>query len=702
MDFESKLVVSLLGASPHCATVYLTKETDVAFRPFGLDLFDKLSDACEAVRKELEKERKELEALQLPIPELPEGTTAHKLLSSITSLTKPEKITELGTLSDADRERIEELRKRLQDLQTDDPEKASQILTLRATRLGNLCSHLTKLGEVLADQALKSISEAREAFETGRQAAEALRVNTFLPSLLPGTGSDLWRKLWEAARRFSVEKAYPSREFPVTGEDALCLLCQQPIGDDASSRLKHFERFLRSTLQQELDRATAKYQEHHLRLSGLSTSNDTIRATVEELRLDDEELAQSVGNFLEEAQQCRDEVLKALQDTQPLPSGLSEVYAEQVSREAQALRDRAEQLLRNVSQEVKTKLSSELQELEARQKLSENIQPVLNEIERQKKLLAYRACVRDTNTKSITDKSTELTTRAVTQHLTKSFKGELAALRFTHLEVEMQATRGIRGALYHKLVMKRAEGIDLPSVVSEGEATCLSIAAFFSELSTASDRSAIIFDDPVSSLDQRWRENVARRLAEEAQLRQVVVFTHDIVFLLTLARFAEDLNTPCKHQYLRREAPSGAGLVSPDLPWVAMKVKDRIGVMKQICQSADKLYRVGAQDKYEHKAVYIYGMLREAWERGLEEILLGGLVERYRPTVQTQQVKLLSDITEDDCQALEAGMTKCPRWLRGHDLAAAENPDVPDPDELRSDIDALDSWRMMIVRRRNK
>jgi wobble nucleotide-excising tRNase len=49
--------------------------------------------------------------------------------------------------------------------------------------------------------------------------------------------------------------------------------------------------------------------------------------------------------------------------------------------------------------------------------------------------------------------------------------------------------------------------------VSEGEQRCLCIAAFFAELSTADDPSGIVFDDPVSSLDYKWREGVARRLA---------------------------------------------------------------------------------------------------------------------------------------------------------------------------------------------
>ena len=42
----------------HCASVYVAQKTDVAFRPMGLDLFDKLSDACEAVKGILERERR--------------------------------------------------------------------------------------------------------------------------------------------------------------------------------------------------------------------------------------------------------------------------------------------------------------------------------------------------------------------------------------------------------------------------------------------------------------------------------------------------------------------------------------------------------------------------------------------------------------------------------------------------------------------
>jgi hypothetical protein len=227
----------------------------------------------------------------------------------------------------------------------------------------------------------------------------------------------------------------------------------------------------------------------------------------------------------------------------------------------------------------------------------------------------------------------------------------------------------------------------------------LSIAAFFAELSTADDPSGIVFDDPVSSLDYKWREGVARRLVQEAKTRQVVVFTHDVVFLLLLGQFAEEQGVAQLDQHVR-QLSKGAGICEEELPWVAMPFKKKIGYLKNEWQAADKLFRDGEQATYEKEAKYLYGLLREAWERALEEVLLGGIVERFRPSVQTQHIGTIADITAEDCRTLDAAMTKCSKWLPGHDQAAAARAPVPEPVELKADIEALEKWVAAIRSRR--
>jgi hypothetical protein len=138
------------------------------------------------------------------------------------------------------------------------------------------------------------------------------------------------------------------------------------------------------------------------------------------------------------------------------------------------------------------------------------------------------------------------------------------------------------------------------------------------------------------------------------------------------------------------------------MPWVALAVKKKIGYLKKEFQAAEKLFRDGHQAAYEKEAKYLYGLLRETWERALEEVLLGGVVERYRPGVQTQQVSTIADITQEDCKALDAAMTKCSKWLPGHDQAAAARAEIPQPSALKSDIETLENWVATIRKRRGK
>ena len=101
------------------------------------------------------------------------------------------------------------------------------------------------------------------------------------------------------------------------------------------------------------------------------------------------------------------------------------------------------------------------------------------------------------------------------------------------------------------------------------------------------------------------------------------------------------------------------------------RLRSRVGQLRDLHQQAAAAHRRGDHQDYERRAKEIYGYLREGWERGVEEVLLNGAVERFAPEVQTQRLRRLSAITDDHVNTLERGMSKTSRWLRGHDDAAA-------------------------------
>lgn len=686
-----------------CAAIYLTEKTDVAFRPFGLDLFDKLVKACKAVRVKLEAEQRALisNSLTAVQADVGEGTAVAKLIANITSLTKPESVEALADLTAEDEARLNLLEKSLLDLQANDPKKLSRQLVVRAGRVRALARHLKEAEAALSEEAVAAVFDLRAEAHRKSEEAKRVRHSAFSAGMLAGTGSELWTSLWDSARRFSEEKAYPGQTFPVVDSDANCVLCQQDLDPGARERLSQFEAFVASSVERELRQVRAAFVRLRQNLTEFAIRTEAIDETLREIRIDHETVADAITSALLAHENRRNIIVQALTGDENLRDGFPALVS--IASDADALADEIEEriatLRTTTTEEMHKSLTNEAQELRARKVLARRKQVVLDEIERKKRYAAYGLCIDDTKTQTITHKSTAVTRVAVTQTLKQRFADELLNLAFHHVEVELKEVGGAEGVLYHKLTLVRAPGVELPKVVSEGEQRCLAIAAFFAELSTADDPHGIVFDDPVSSLDYRWREGVARRLVDESKNRQVVVFTHDIVFLLQLKQFAEEKGVEQLDQHVR-QLLKGAGVCAEELPWVALPVKKKIGYLKKETQAAEKLFREGHLAAYEKDATYLYGLLREAWERALEEVLLGGVVERFRPGVQTQHIATIADITPKDCQTLDAAMTKCSKLLPGHDKAAAARAPIPEPAELKADIASIEEWVAEIRKRR--
>ena len=700
---EDEFVSRVSVFDTQCAAVYLTEKTDVAFRPFGLDLFDRLVKACKAVRAKLESEQRALgtNALTAVQTTIPEGTAVAKFLANVSSLTKPEAVQALAQLSPEEKSRLALLEKSLLDLQANDPEKLIRQLNVRAGRVQALVRHLKEVELALSDDALETVFAARKEGRHKSEEAKRLREATFPQGLLQGTGTDAWTVLWESARRFSQEQAYPDKPFPVVEDGAQCVLCQQDIDHAAAHRLKQFEDFVASSVERELRQLRDTFSRQRKAFTDLKATTEAVDETLKEIRIEHEAVADTISAALASNEKRRAAVLSALTEDKDLTADCAALVS--VTSTADGLstqiNERIKTLSTSANDQTRKSMTAEVQGLRARKLLAAHQQTVLDDIERRKKYAAYGLCIDDTKTQAITAKSTAVTKTVVSHKLKKSFQDELVNLSFRHVEVELKELGGADGIFYHKLVFTRAPGVELPKVVSEGEQRCLSIAAFFAELSTADDTSGIVFDDPVSSLDFEWRNAVARRLVQESRTRQVIVFTHDVVFLLSLRQYAEELGIEPLDQHVRHQS-KGAGVCAEELPWVALPVKKKIGYLNNCWQAAKKLSSDEHQDAYEKEAKYLYGLLREAWERALEEVLLGGVVERYRPGVQTQQIAQIADITAEDCKAVEKAMTKCSTWLPGHDKGPAARSPVPGADELKADIDALSSWVTSIRKRR--
>ncbi len=311
----------------------------------------------------------------------------------------------------------------------------------------------------------------------------------------------------------------------------------------------------------------------------------------------------------------------------------------------------------------------ELAELESRKLVAENKESILKNISRYVLEHKLRAIETQTNTRSVTLLANEFSQSTLIEPLVMRFKDELNKFGFDRFNVEVK-TRGSASQQLTKLEITDGSKNVVAEIASEGEQRCIAIACFMAEIISDGRRSAVIFDDPVNSLDHRWREDIGKRLVEESLERQVIVFTHDIAFYKYLLECVDKVNGANVTQIRLDRSRKHSGLVNQTPPWDALPITARIGQLNAAFQELEKIDRTGTELEYSKHCYDFYNLLREAWERLVEEKLLNNVVTRFGRSIQTQRInKLIDGITQADYDTIFLGMSNCSTFFQGHDTA---------------------------------
>ena len=470
------------------------------------------------------------------------------------------------------------------------------------------------------------------------------------------------------------------------------MLCQQPLVAVARARMVRFEDFIQEDTERLAREAEKAAQTARQTIAAGTISTRPVKASLDELRLHNEALQQRSRRFIAAARLRRHVLLRAL-------GGSGEVHLPSVPLSPLADLSQLETTIRNYAVELRAsadaderkKLESDFAELSDRALLAGILPIVYDEIERRKTIRLLTECAGDTATNSITKMGNDIADTVVTPQMRDRFQEEIVRLAASKVRVEIVRSGGKYGSPQYQVRLFAKPEAKVHEILSEGEKTCVALAAFMTELATAMHHSALVFDDPVSSLDHRWRGQVAKRLVEEAGTRQVIVFTHDLVFLNDLNDHATKKGQAVQLTTLRR-GPAGAGMVTDGLPWKAQSVKDRIDKLEKAARAAKVLYDNNQEGEYEVEVAKFYNLLRATWERGLEDIAFFRVIQRHRDYINAKDLKKVSALSEADCEAFAAGFKKCCDMVDAHDSSRGRNAVPPTPADLFQDIQGLESW----------
>lgn len=681
-----------------CGGAYISTESDFPYRPSALFVMERLIEACTEIRDRIDvKLRENAEAaVELPVvEEVLSDTNAGQFLERLPGASTTEQLDALIGGLDATTDSIEGLKEEERQLRSADTSKERQRLTRNAAKLDSVAEHLEKLQSVLSAGSLSGLQNLRNHVQSLQRAATVL-AESFRSEPFAGVGTSPWMELWGSARRYSEAHAYPDASFPAVGAGCRCVLCQQPLEDEGRDRLRRFDEFVRNDTQTRLAEATRSLRESISQISNLMTASEVVVSNLVDLEPTHAGLVAEVRLALTAAEAARATLVEALRGSDDAPNTNVPFSAllTQCREAATAARCDADALADPAA--IRDRLaatSKRWRELELLQSLKEQREQILGEIARRNTRARLEDAKNAAATGAITKKISDLSAEEITEVIRDRFTRETDRLGLER--VTITKTRAERTALLHqpKLVGARQE-ITLPRVLSEGERTALGLAAFFTEALLDASKSALILDDPVSSLDHIRRSLVATRLVELARDRQVIVFTHDVAFVADLKREAngKDVLVAERSVVRSRAGDRKPGTCTTKHPWKAKDVAERLGDLRGELDRIKKECESWEQDGYETEIADWAGRLSEVWERIFSQEIVGPILAEGGLEVRPTMVRILPRFSDDDNNEFQASYSRVSQWARRHDKSDKVNYVAPEANALEQELELVDRW----------
>lgn len=325
---------------------------------------------------------------------------------------------------------------------------------------------------------------------------------------------------------------------------------------------------------------------------------------------------------------------------------------------------------------VEKKLMSEIAELKDRKLVAKNKQEVITIISN----LLSRKIIDDNraqfNSASLSVKTTQAREELVAQDFQDKFSAELTGFRKQHLGVNV----GFFSQQGSSRIRQNVGRYDINRVLSEGEQKTIALCEFLTELQLDTTVAPVVFDDPVNSLDHNIMQDVAKRLVDLSKERQVVIFTHNVIFYNAFFALEGHVlyrgNTNFKFYKVNTDG-TYTGLISDGTP--INKLKTYTSKLNVICSKG-----LGGQN--ENKiAAEGYDYLRTGLELLVSNTIFENIVGRYRNNIMmTKFPAVKGDMIEKHKAEIDSMFGRASGFIRAHSHPEPQHT-PPTMNDLKAD-----------------
>jgi len=437
-----------------------------------------------------------------------------------------------------------------------------------------------------------------------------------------------------------------------------------------------------------------------LSMNLIALSTPDITASLAEIHGSDPVMANSVTGWLKTSGARRDTIAAKfgeLPDTQ-VPA-LEPPPKTTLDDKAADLRVKALVINATKFQEELTSKTNSRNDLRGRAVIRDHRATLLKEVGRLKSLAALEEIKRQTDTALITRKSGEIEASFVTAEVNAQFIVESERLGLEGVRLNKTGTAG--GKAHHQpALLGVVTATKVVDVLSEGEQTALGLAGYFTEAHFDGSKSALVLDDPMTSLDHVRRSRVATRLAEFALERQVVVFTHDAAFVTDIQKSAASVDVQVTERSIQRRG-NQPGLCLEKMPWKVSDVGTRMNELRMGLAELKRDRQQWTDEEYEEKCSGWAGKLSETWERIIHLEVVYPIVVPGSGEVRLAMFKVISRVSKRDDAEFQSSYHKISGWARRHDNAPGTQFVAPEPDVLGQELAVVQSWFDRIKSYRN-
>ena len=670
------------------AVKHIESKNEFEFKPAGLNFFGKFADALSHVEKKLNNE----------VTIKQQGTNINNLLmlfdgnSEVTEAIQAintdkgfENLSKIASYTEKNTKEKESVQKKYEELQIASTKKDQEIRNLKTIKklLLQVKQSVEKFNQYFSNEMFEKANQAIIECLEKEEIAKNEGVENFKTDNLNGIGTSEWKNFILSAEKFALLQENGNSHYP-KNEDH-CLFCQQKLSEPAQKLIINYRKFIESVsekkaaeLQNKLNKAKKLYDDLDFNL--FPPNNILTNWLIENYPIELEIIKHSIEKQQILAKKiCSDIQNKVVNEKVGVLIETNIFVTIEIELEKSLT-------ILNTGNQFKEleRLRNSIINLEHKEKLSLHFPKFENYFNMQ--VWLNKASKANFPKQKITLKEKELSSKYFSENYVSIFNNECQKLNGDFgIEINRTSTAG---KSYRQL---RLKGKNPNTILSEGEQKVIATADFLAEMKLSEINRGIIFDDPVTSLDDKRKNEIATRLVEEAELRQVIIFTHDLVFVSNLLSKCEQQEAEFLCHWIENIDGKNPGAIYLNNAPSYEKDYKTSGKAQNYLNEAKKSNPQQREEKIKNG----FAALRTSYEAQVVFGLFKGVVQRFNERVSIESLRKVYFTTELIDELLES-YALCCRFMEGHSHSDKYSYKKPTIEDLNNEIKRFDEIKKKI------